>query len=359
MRYLNGLEPAGLIGHFLAHLPEGFGPLPSGLGVPGFYAEFDLLTTADAATLATVSSLPGSRWWRRLLQWRTCFFGATVSEYLPLPGDMAADALPTALLASWNRQSRLLILKDVPLQSPLLSPEERQYAAAFLAACERLGFIVVEGQALAYVTIDFPTTDDYLARLSSGRRKDIRRKLRSRADLRIEILPTGDPRLLDATFLDTLYALYLEVYAQSELHFDKLTAAFFRAVFQDASLAGQVFLYYGADGLIGFNLCFIHDGMLIDKFVGFRYPAARRHNLYFVSWLENLEFARSRGLSHYVAGWTDPEIKSYLGAQFTLTQHAVYVRNPLLRALLKKISRRFERDRAWFDGQDKHRAPRS
>jgi hypothetical protein len=65
--------------------------------------------------------------------------------------------------------------------------------------------------------------------------------------------------------------------------------------------------------------------------------------------MENLAFALSRKLRHYVAGWTDPEIKAYLGAKFTFTQHAVYVRNPMLRGILGKLSRRFERDKAWFE----------
>ena len=349
MRYWNELEPAGLVRHFLAHPPAGFEPLASATGTPGFVADFDLLTTADAKVLAFLAAIPGSRWLRRLLTWRTVFFGATVSEYLTMPVEVAAETLPGTLRADWKRGSRLLILKDIPLQSSLLSAEEKLYAERFLASCEAQGFIAVEGQALAYVGIDFASPDEYLGRLSSGRRRNIRRKLRSRAGLRIETLATGDPQFADARFLDRLYALYQDVYAQSELHFDKLSTEFFRAVFQDAGLDGRVFLYYVGEQLICFNLCFVHRGMLIDKFIGFDYALSRDYNLYFVSWMENLDFARRHGLSHYVAGWTDPEIKAYLGASFTFTRHAVYVRNPLLRVVLKKLSRLFERDRAWFD----------
>ncbi|MBS1189249.1 MAG: family N-acetyltransferase [Rhodocyclaceae bacterium] len=357
-RCINGLEPAALIRHFLAHPPAGFEAFCSPAGMPGFFADFDLLTTADGDTLDLVNSLPGSRWLRRLLNWRTCFFGTTASEYAPLPASVAPEALPPALLEAWSKRSRLLIVKDIPDDSPLLPAADRQYAAAFVAACVERGFILVEGQALAYVPIDFACPEDYLARLSPGRRKDIRRKLRARERLQLKVLPTGCEALRDPDFLAVLYDLYREVYAQSEIHFDLLTPDFFRAILQDGNLDGHLFLYYGDGELIGFNLCFVHDGMLIDKYVGFRYPAARQHNLYFVSWMENLAFARERGLSHYVAGWTDPEIKAYLGARFTFTRHAVYVRNPLLRSLLKRISGRFESDRAWFDAHAKQPAPR-
>jgi len=48
-----------------------------------------------------------------------------------------------------------------------------------------------------------------------------------------------------------------------------------------------------------------------------------------------------------VAGWTDPEVKSFLGARMTFTRHAVYARNSLLRALLRRLGGHFESDRSW------------
>jgi hypothetical protein len=40
-------------------------------------------------------------------------------------------------------------------------------------------------------------------------------------------------------------------------------------------------------------------------------------------------------------------VKSFLGASMTFTRHAVYTRNPLLRALLRKLGSHFESDRSW------------
>jgi len=97
---------------------------------------------------------------------------------------------------------------------------------------------------------------------------------------------------------------------------------------------------------VGWNLCFVHGGKLIDKYIGFAYPQARQHNLYFVSWMVNLEYAVAHGLQFYVAGWTDPEVKAQLGARFTFTRHAVYIRNPLLRALGRRCAHWFESDSA-------------
>jgi predicted N-acyltransferase len=197
------------------------------------------------------------------------------------------------------------------------------------------------------VPIDFGATEDFLARLSRSRRKDLRRKLRSRDALEIQALPTGDSLFTDEAVLAELYRLYQNVYAQSEIHFDLLSAGFFRSVLQDAGSGGVVFLYRTGGELIGYNLCYEAQGRLIDKYVGFAYPQARDCNLYVVSWFHNLDYAVARGLTCYVAGWTDPEIKRQLGAQFTFTQHAVHVRNPLLRMLLRPLRRFFEADSLW------------
>ena len=347
MPFIEQLEPDALLGAFMQHPPLGFAVERSPQGMPCFVAPFDLLTTADEALRRRLTRLPGYRWWGRALRWRTRFAGTTVSEYAPLPPTVAPAALAQGLKLAYGRECRLLIVKDIAQDSPLLDEQANTYAREFASACEAQGYVLLEGQALAWVPIDFASGDEYLARLSSGRRKNIRRKLRSRAQLDIEAVPTGDPRFSDESTLATFQALFDNVYEQSEIHFDRLGAAFFRAVLQDGSSGGIVFVYRHAGEMIGWNLCYEHAGKLIDKYVGFAYPQAREHNLYFVSWMHNLDYARQRGLTHYVAGWTDPQVKSFLGASMTFTRHAVYARNPLLRMLLRRLGRHFESDRQW------------
>ncbi len=350
-RYHHQLEPASLIRQFVTHPPEGFvalGGLSDVGDPPAFEAPFDLLTTADDDLKRLVDRLPLARWWRRLLQVRTAFVGSTVSEYALLADGPAPQALAATLRERLAPRYRLLIVKDLPQRSPLLSEADNAYAEALVAALQAQGFVLVDGQALAYVPIDFRDADEYLSRLSTSRRKNLRRKLRSRADLQIERIATGRAFDDDAV-VDAYYALYAAVYAQSEIHFDRMTRDFFAAVLRDVDNGGIVFEYRAQGELIGWNLCFESDGRLIDKTIGLRYPQARDHNLYFVSWIVNLEYALERGLTHYVAGWTDPEVKAQLGARFTLTRHAVYVRNPVLRLLARRLVSRFEGDNVWTD----------
>ncbi|MDB5850415.1 MAG: family N-acetyltransferase [Rhodoferax sp.] len=340
MQFLHQLEPDGLVAAFAAHPPEGFTLLDA--APPVFAARFDLLTTADDALKQRLAALPLYRYWSRWLQIRTAFVGTTVSEYALFPRGTAPAARVVELLQRFRPSHALMIFKDLPQASPLLCAAANQHAHALAQACVDAGCVMVEGQALAYVAIDVPDIDSYLQRLSASRRQNLRRKLRSRAALDVRRLPTGSDCFRDPATIGAYYALYEAVFAQSEVHFDRLTRDFFATVLQDAASGGVVFEYRQAGTLIGWNLCFEADGKLIDKYIGFRYPEARAANLYFVSWMLNLEYAIERGLSHYVAGWTDADVKAQLGASFTATRHAVYVRNPLLRRLARHFAGHFE-----------------
>ena len=341
--------------NFFAHPPRGFAADRLADGTPAFNTRFDILTTADPALRRRVEGWPLYRHWRHWLHLQTRFVGSTVSEYAWLPPDANPAVLARTLRAAHASVCPLLIIKDIPFESPLLDSDSNAWASAFVDGCEQEGFVLVEGQALAWVPIDFASIDDYLTRLSRGRRRNIRRKLRSRAALQIETLATG-MAFTDAAMIDEFYALYRHVYEQSELHFDFLERDFFRAALQDGDSGGIVFVYRLEGRLIGWNLCYEFAGMLVDKYIGLAYPEAREQNLYTVSWMENLEYARKRGLRCYVAGWSDPEVKAQLGARFTFTRHAVYPRNRMVRFALRRIAGRFESDRHWHEETLRHAA---
>ena len=356
LQFDNQLEPSSLVQQFTLHPPDGFGPLHTaghGHEVPAFVARFNLLTSADAELKQRVRALPLYKRWAKLLSPQAAFVGTTVSEYALLPRQAPARDLPLLWRKSWGHKHALLIVKDIPSVSPLLSARENARADELAAACVEQGFLLLEGQALAYVPIDFPDVAGYLASLTAGRRKNLRRKLRSLDALDVDRVNTGSSVFDDERVIDAYYALYVAVHAQSEVQFDRLTRSFVAAVLRDPDSAGVVFTYrlrVDPDAsLIGWNLCYVVGGKLIDKYIGLAYPVARDHNLYFVSWVLNLEFAVERGLSHYVAGWTDPQVKAQLGARFTFTRHAVYIRNPLLRAIGRLMARRFEGDRTLLE----------
>lgn len=356
-RWLGSLEADDYLALFTRFPPDDFQvlvPPKEHTPTPCFALPFDVCTTLESDIMARLKRLPGFSRWRHVLRWRTLFVGSTISEYAPIAiTDLHA---PEQALAGWEQEARrtrqtLLILKDLAHHSPLLSQQDNEAVARMARAAQQRGWMAVEGQALAYVPIAFADGEAWLQTLSASRRRDLRRKLRSKKELDISVRPLGDAcfaELSAGSLTRQIVALYEQVYAQSEIHFDHLSAAFFHALLAAQNINGVVFLYrlHSTGELIGANICLVHDNKLIDKYIALSYPKARELNLYFISWQVNLDYACRHGLQHYVAGWTDPAVKASLGAQFTATHHWLWVPNPVLRAILKPLRSFFEADRA-------------
>jgi Uncharacterized protein conserved in bacteria len=346
----NLLEPAAFVALFRDHPPAGFTCASASSGLPLFCTDFDLLTTLDSVVRARLEKIPLASALAKRLTFATCFTGTTITEYTPLPGDIAPVDLVDDLLYQQGGKQSLTIIKDLPNASPLLSEDDNAHAEEVARVAQKRGFIAVEGQALAYLPLDFGNLEGYFARLSAGRRKDLRRKMKTRSSIEVDVMSLGDSRFKDAAFLQELYTLYLEVYEQSQIHFDLLSPSFFATLLGSENIRGIVVCYRHRDVLAGYNICLIHNDLFIDKYIGFCYPLARKLNLYFVSWLVNLEIALQHGCSAYVAGWTDVKVKAALGMQFTFTRHLVWVRNPILRRILSPLHHFFESDGRALDG---------
>jgi hypothetical protein len=351
MKYNNQLEPGQIVENFIGNPPAGFSYheiRTDGRIIPSFLAKFDLLITAEKTAKKLLSPVHFL-----IPKPRTMFVGTTVSEYSLYPVGSDPEKVPAAVKKAFGgTNASLLVAKDMSSESPLLDEGERDYSRKLIESFRKEKFVIMHGEALAYVPITFSSVDEFMQKFSKSRKKDFRRKLRSLNEITIEPVKTGDAFFTDE-MVDTLYELYHKVYLDSTVHFDLLSKDFFRKTFRDADCNGVVFIYRRENRILGFNLCFIVRNYLVDKYIGLSYPESHEYNLYFISWFYNLEYCIKNNLTHYVAGWTDPEIKSYLGADFTYTFHAVYVKNPVLRFLLRRVKRFFEADKTVVESLEK------
>jgi len=183
--FLNLLEPAGLVRAFLREPPENFEPVVLNVNeanIPGFLTGLNLLTTADEKIkrleYGIKRLLPGSP--GITLKARTIFIGTTVSEYcLFQRGVDLEDFVECAVSKFEEHRCRFLVVKDIPLNSPLLSAGENAFSERLISFLAGNGFTIIGGQALGFVPVNFSSTNEYLTRFSRSRRKDLKRKLRS------------------------------------------------------------------------------------------------------------------------------------------------------------------------------------
>jgi hypothetical protein len=273
------------------------------------------------------------------------------------------DALVTAFEADAKASGcYLLAVKDAPASDPLWDG---------IAARHR--YTPMPGMATAHLDIDFKTTDEYLARFSASARKDMRRKLRSLANLRIEHRHSIDD------VLEEVYALYLQTMQRADLHLNTLPKAYFTNVLAEMGERALITLYYTRDGaasqpaavgsvvepaagsmnangerkggdnngggdsnlpgkgpLIAANLHLVDETRLLDKFFVMDGEAGPAHNLYFVSWFVNLQYCLDRGIPHYQSGQACYDVKlrlkSYLKTNRLLFKHVKPGVNRIFRA---------------------------
>jgi hypothetical protein len=234
-----------------------------------------------------------------------------------------------------DRGIGLVAVKDAPAGCPL-------HGRAL--AC---GFAAVPGLPTAELPLPFADAEGYIASLGAATRKDVRRKLRAvPPDLRIEWRTAIDD------VLDRVGALYEETLGRSELTFERLPPAYFRAVLRHLGPRAGCFLYWHGDRLVAFNLVLLDESRLVDKFLGMDAEAARRFNLYVVSWITNVRLCLERGLANYCSGQAGYGVKRRLGSRFSGNFLMFRHRNPMLNLLLRGAGRLLRPDN--FDADLAH-----
>ncbi len=295
----------------------------------GVYANEALVAAAPVFRLTYRLDTPLQGDWRALGDWLARTFPRYVK--LPLMGlgspladrchigfashldtqqrQTAARALLAGLEAYATREGvEILALKDIA---------DRDIAATD-AALEAAHFTRVGSLPVAVLDLTpFKSEDAYLASLSAATRKDIRRKLKGAGAIRVE--ERRDISDVEAQIV----ALYDSTRGQSGFDygdFEKLSPQYFRDVVANLGNRAVTMLYWLGDDLIGFNLLFIEPGFvgrgrMIDKFIGMRYPVARDHNLYVLSWMTNVRYCLAHDIALMQTGQTAYSSKLRFGSR--------------------------------------------
>jgi len=300
---------------------------------PAFTTPYDLETTLDNARLRQMIA----GWKRRapgFLRVSLAALGSPCTEVAMLgirevgrAREIASLLLDTFFRAARARGGVLLAVKD-------LAEGDRELWRPLIEAC---GCGFVAGLPVARLPIDFATTDAYLARLSAATRKDMRRKLRARAAVRLERVNRLDG------YEEAIMSLYRDTRARAEMAFEDLTIDYFRRVLAHKPDGAFCTLYLKGGEVLAANLLLRDDTTLIDKFFVMG-AEGRAHNLYFTSWFDNIAYCLEHGLTLFQVGQAAYANKLRLGARLLRTDMAFKHRNPAVSACLKVLSPMFAAD---------------
>lgn len=232
-----------------------------------------------------------------------------------------AEALQRQVMVE---RAHLAVWKD-------LAPELDREASRLSGA----GFARISSLPVAVLDLPYADEAGYLASLSAATRKDIRRKLAKAADVRVAF--TSDI----GTLAGEIDALYEATRAQSGLDYgalEILPPGYFAAVSQALGARAVFALYWIGDELAAFNLLLVEADRVIDKFLGMRYPLAREHNLYVVSWMANIRFCLDRGVGLFQSGQTAYAPKLRFGSRLVPSTLHVRHRSAPLQWALRRLS---------------------
>ena len=302
--------------------------------VPAFVTDYELDTTVTGALRHVTDAL--SRAFPRLLRQRMLALGSPVAETCHLgyePGTSAADQaqMLDAILARAEIYAR-----EQRVQMFAAKDSSARQDALWAPSAKLQGMRRQPGLPTAFLDVCFDNLDEYLASLSRTTRKDMRRKLKAGAELRVEWRTNVDD------IAPEIMRLYTSTYANAQLSFEELTAEYFRAVLAELGERASCVAYWLGEKLVAFNLV-LHDGKrLLDKFLGMDYALARDYNLYFVTWFENVRYCIARGLPLYQSGQGLHREKLRLGSRMSVNWLWYRHRNRVLDATfatLEKLAR--------------------
>ena len=305
--------------------------------VPAFVTDYELDTTVTGALRHVTDAL--SRAFPRLLRQRMLALGSPVAETCHLgfePGTSAADQaqILDAILARAETYAR-----EQRVQMFAAKDSSASQDALWAHSAKLQGMRRQPGLPTAFLDVCFDNLDEYLASLSRATRKDMRRKLKAGAELRVEWRTNVDD------IAPEIMRLYTSTYANAQLSFEELTAEYFRAVLAELGERASCVAYWLGEKLVAFNLV-LHDGKrLLDKFLGMDYAYAHEYNLYFCTWFENIRYCIQHRIPLYQSGQGLHVVKLRLGSRLEANWLWYRHRNRLLDAILSIIERVARLDR--------------
>jgi uncharacterized protein len=324
--YLLAIEESALAGFLFRYVTAWNGGVLQS-ATPMFLTDYSLDTTLQGAGRKLLRGIKNAL--PKLLTLKLACLGSPCTEHGAIgfhprldeqeKRELIADLLICFETYAESQSCCLLGIKDIP------EPFQRRFGKQFQAA----RFSTVPGMPTAWLNIDFASIDEYLSRLSSSTRKDMRRKLRSLDRLRVDYKTNIDD------VLQEIMTLYHDTRNRSEWQFEELTPAYFQGVLARMPDRSFCTLYHADDQLLAANLL-VHDRQtLIDKFFCMNSEYGRAYNLYFQSWFTNIRFCLERGLIRYQSGQAYYENKLRLGSR--LTRNTIYFkhRNMLAQGLLR------------------------
>jgi len=272
--------------------------------------------------------------WPRFMRMRTLMVGCAAGEgHLDQHDFMSPYELSQIFASALVTHARklgvsIIVLKEFPAKY-------RQCLRCFL----QHGFTRVPSLPMTKLNIDYTSFDEYMKRaLSSGARTKLRKKLRTaehNAPIEMSVIDDITP------IVEQLYPLYIQVFARSKLHFEKLTKEYFCRLGQVMPDKVRFFIWRQNARFVAFVLCMVDGDSIYAEYIGLDYSIALDLHLYhyavrdIITWAiaHGYKWFRSSGLNY------DPKLhlRHVLDPIDLYVRHTSKIKNIPLKLVLRLI----------------------
>lgn len=170
--------------------------------------------------------------------------------------------------------------------------------------------------------------NDYWSELRSNARYQLKKKLKQAQHLRITECDT-----LTRELAEKIYLLYLNTYNRAAIKFEKLNVNYFL----NTNNISKYILFYEGETLIGFCQLIPKKPRVTFRYIGLDYDKSYKYGVYFLLFLQSIDFCLREGYTELESGATSYEYKKLIGSE--LVETYVYYRhsNFLAHWILDKI----------------------
>jgi hypothetical protein len=198
--------------------------------------------------------------------------------------------------------------------------------------------------SLPIVKLGLPSAgmDGFLASLPKKTAGYLRRKVKGAGRFRIE-----HRRRIDGIEAD-IYRLFKGTIAHSGTDygaFETLHPDYFRDVVASLGDRALVTLIWRDEELLSFAFSIVSGDVIAAKQIGMKYPEASEHNLYFVNWMELIEYALAHRITAIEMGATTYAAKLLFGGMLERRWLFIRFRSPVSRMLWNPLTPLFDFER--------------
>lgn len=293
---------------------------------PIFFTNYDLETSLDEPLKKIVLKLKSKFPW--FLRVKLAAIGSSCTEdaKIGIKKGTEQDKVFQAIMHTFEniakiKKAKLLAIKDLKISD----------AEAWNNGIKSSHFAKIAGMPIAFLPIDFTSIDEYFLKLSHATRKDMRRKLKSKNKLEILVTKSLKPYRHD------FMALYEATLSRAQMTFEELPFEYFENILEQMPNNNICRLYFFNGKLLGANLLIHNHDELLDKYF-IMLDEGKKHNLYFISWFDNIQYCLDYNIKNFIAGQASYENKLKLGCNLQNTFMAFKHTNPIFGAILNIAS---------------------